>query len=67
MLICEATKAALESGKYITQKRYMGKIKIRPEIGIPCTIMEADGSRPSKYGWQPTADALISEDWIVID
>lgn len=67
MFIHEATKEALESDKYITLKGSEEAIKIKPDLRLPFTIMHADGSHPSKYGWQPTAEELMGNDWIIVD
>lgn len=63
MNIQEAVKQALEERKYITLPEFEGGAKIKPTNGRGnCIVMNADGSNPSKYGWQPSADELI---WIV--
>ena len=67
MWIHEATKRAFESGLCITLPEFRGIAKIRPTDGSGrCVLMKADGSQPSKYGWQPSAQDLIRDDWELI-
>lgn len=68
MNIFEAVTIAVREEKYITTPEFAGKIKIKPTNGDGnCILMHADGSNPSKYGWQPTADDLMREDWIITE
>ncbi len=68
MFIHEAVHEAVKKEKYITLKDLSGRIKIKPTNGPGnLIIMQADGSRPSKAGWQPSAEDLLRDDWIVID
>lgn len=66
MYIHEAIKEAMKSNSYITVPELKGKLKIQPtnEKGN-CIIMNADGTHPSKYGWQPMANDLIRDDWVI--
>ena len=68
MNIFEAVTIAVREGKYITTPEFAETAKIKPtnEKGN-CILMGADGSRPSKYGWQPTANDLMREDWIITE
>jgi hypothetical protein len=68
MYIHEAAKKAMDERKYITTPEFAGSTKIKPtnESGN-CVVMMHDGSHPSKYGWQPTANDLIRDDWIIVD
>lgn len=67
MNLYEAAKEAISQGKCITLPWGKGSWKIRPtnEKGN-CILISADG-RQSKTGWQPTADDLINEEWILAD
>lgn len=66
--IQEAVKQALEERKYITLPEFEGGAKIKPTNGRGnCIVMSADGSNPSKYGWQPSADELMRDDWLIVD
>lgn len=68
MHIHEAVKEAMEKGCCITTKRMKEVGKIRPTNEPPhCILMMADGTNPSKYGWQPSAEDLMRDDWIVVD
>ena len=68
MYIQEAAKQAIEKEKYMTLPEFQGGAKIKPTNGRRnCILMNADGSNPSKYGWQPSAEELLREDWIVVD
>ena len=67
MEISTAVRLAFNSGKCIATAKFP-EVKIRPTNGRGnCVAMMADGSHPSKYGWQPTADDLMRDDWIVLD
>lgn len=71
MTINEAVRKALEENGCIYNPDMVGKhggvIKIRPTNGEGnCILSEWDGSRPSKYGWQPRANDFIRDDWMVI-
>lgn len=70
MKISEAVEKALTEGRCITPKEHEGWIKIKPTNDAAqgnCILMGADGSNPSKHGWQPSADDLMRDDWIVVD
>lgn len=68
MNICEAVKSALKADKCITTPEFEGVLKIKPTNKTGnCIVMKADGSNPSKLGWNPQADELVREDWIVVD
>lgn len=68
MYIHEAVEKALDNKKYITTPEFEDLAKIKPtNTRENCIVMFADGSHPSKYGWQPTAEDLIRNDWIVTD
>lgn len=67
MFIHEAVKTALENNKAITLAEHDGA-KIKPtHHKETCTVMLRDGSHPSKYGWQPTVEQLIRDDWEIVD
>lgn len=68
MNIQEAVKQAMEERTYITLPEFEGLAKIKPTNGRGnCIVMSADGSNPSKYGWQPAADDLMRGDWLIVD
>ena len=68
MKIDEAVKIALETGKCITLPEWEENAKIRPTNDKGnCIVMDADGSHPSEYGWQPTAAQLMRDDWIITE
>ena len=68
MNIAEAAKEAMAIGRCITRSDAKGKCKIRPTNEKEnCILMGADGSNPSKYGWQPSAKDLVSDIWEVVD
>lgn len=67
MFIHEAVKIALENNKAITLSEHRGA-KIKPtHLKETCIVMLSDGSRPSKCGWQPTAEQLVRDDWEIVD
>ena len=67
MVISEAVKKAIVMNGFITVPEFNGVAKIKPtnEKGN-CILMNWDGGRPSKYGWQPTANDLMRDDWIIV-
>ena len=68
MNINEAVKKTMEKGNCMTLPEFNGGAKIKPTNGRGnCIVMNADGSNPSKYGWQPSADELIRDDWLLVD
>lgn len=67
MNIQEAVKKAMESNACITLPEVSTEVKIKPTNGIGnCILMGADGSNPSKRGWQPSAEQLIRDDWMIV-
>ena len=52
----------------MTLPEWKGLAKIKPtdEIGN-CILMDADGSNPSKLGWQPSAKQLLRKDWMLTE
>lgn len=68
MYIHEAVKEAMEKDCCITTKWMKEVGKIRPTNEPPHYIlMKADGTNLSKYGWQPSAEDLMRDVWIVVD
>lgn len=66
MIISEAVREALRVDGCITLPELEGWVKIRPtDTPMHCIISKADGSNPSKYGWNPQAKDLLREDWLV--
>ncbi len=66
MNIFEAVTIAVREDKCITTSESIETVKIKPTNDKGnCIVMGADGSHPSKYGWQPTADDLMREDWVI--
>lgn len=76
MYIHEAVKKALEENKCITIPTEEGRIwfKIKPTNNPEenCKLLYANGTPAPKdicalsHGWQPDADDLMSESWIVV-
>ena len=66
MNISEAVREALDKGGFITTPEFRGRAKIKPTDGPGnCIVSMWDGSKPSRYGWQPSAKDLIRDDWEV--
>ena len=66
--IQEATKVALEEGKFITRVCFKNHAKIQPTNGIGgCILSTTDNSAQPRGGWQPSAEDLTADDWKVID
>ena len=67
MNIHEAVKLACTQDKCITLPWEAGSCKIKPTNDCGnCVVITKDGRR-SKHGWQPTADDLVNEEWLVVD
>ena len=67
MTIQEAVKKAVEIGGFITVPELVGHIKIKPTDTADCCIpCHWDGSYPSRR-WNPTANDLMRDDWLVIE
>lgn len=67
MTIQEATKQSMEMGTYIRRKNVLWqKIKLKPTNTPDGCIAFKQGNPPRK-GWQPKAEDLMAEDWIVVD
>lgn len=68
MYIHEAVQKAVKTKKYITLPEFEADAKIKPTNGREnCIVMGVDGSGPSKYGWQPTAEQLSRSDWKIVE
>lgn len=68
MGIAEAVKAAMEADCCITLPEFRNTAKIKPTNDVGnCIVMKADGSQPSKCGWQPSARDLLRNDWEIVD
>ena len=67
MDIVSAVEAAVSEGKCIATETFPD-FKIRPTNDKGnCIVMRSDGSEPSRYEWQPTANDLMRKDWKVVD
>ncbi|MEB4814613.1 Thoeris anti-defense Tad2 family protein [Bacillus thuringiensis] len=74
MNIQEATKLAMEQQKFISRIYFINtfKVKIKPTNGyVLCESypLNADeiGAPNPRRGWQPKAEDLVADDWVVID
>ncbi len=68
MNIQEAVKKAIKDGKHITRKAFKEKLYIEPTDTPDCCIISAPEPRKNpRRGWQPQAEDLLADDWIVID
>ncbi len=68
MNIQEATKVALEEGKFIARESFKGHAKIQPTNDIGgCILSTTDNSTQPRGGWQPSATDLAADDWLVVD
>lgn len=65
MKIDMAVRLALEQNKCIADKEFPA-VKMKPIKGMPFVIMMSDGSRPCN-NWNPTAEDLMRDCWIVVD
>lgn len=70
MNIQEAVKKAMKTNSFITCTTSIGyrhfKIKPTDTLGC-CMVIPLDLNAPPTRGWQPKAEDLISDNWIVID
>ena len=67
MNICEAVKEAVRDGKYISLPWGKDYWKIQPIASEPCSCIIIGTDRTSAGGWQPTADDLMNEEWMIVD
>lgn len=68
MNIVEATKAALKENKCIKRKRYRNKVIIMPTKSSSYHCVLIFPKMEKMYPrWNPSADDLIAEDWIVTE
>lgn len=62
-----AVKRALNKNKFIMRKAYeFMEIKIKPTNTPDCCICFIEG-KPSAKRWNPKAEDLIANDWIMLD
>lgn len=69
--INEATKQAIKGNKYISRQHaqlfgYGKGIKIKPTNKSDCCIVFMEGKSSAKR-WNPQAEDLTADDWIVVD
>lgn len=71
MNICEATKQAFEQGRKIARSDdesfVYGEMKIEPTNTPDCCRLTDIYNQIPCRGWQPQAEDLMSENWIVVD
>ena len=70
MNIQDAVKMAIETNSCITCTTafWHGRIKIKPtDTPDCCMVIHLEKNTPPVCGWQPQAQHLISNDWIVVD
>lgn len=66
MLLKKAVEIALQCKNcYITRKSWKKDIYILPTNSIDCCVLMSDNQQ-SAPRWNPYADDLIANDWIVI-
>ena len=67
MNLCDAVREAVKVGGCITTPEFHGGAKISPTNDIGhCIVSMWDGSKPSKTGWQPSADDILRDDWMLV-
>ena len=65
--LCDAVREAVKVGGCITTPEFHGGAKIRPTNDRGnCIVSMWDGSKPSKTGWQPSADDFLRDDWMLV-
>ena len=71
MNIQEATKLAMEQNKFISRLHFIKTFKVKIK---PTNTYELCGSYPinpnefkPRRAWNPCADDLIADDWIIVD
>lgn len=75
MNIQEAIKLALEQDKYIEREAWMGGFNIKPTNTINCCVAHMyphprnglSKAPAPRRGWQPQAEDLVADDWVIID
>lgn len=69
MLISEAVEKAKRENKYITRQKlgWVNCVKIKPTDTSDCCIVMQIEKKSSCRGWQPYAEDLVANDWMVLD
>ncbi|HCP14848.1 MAG TPA: aspartate ammonia-lyase [Peptococcaceae bacterium] len=69
MNLVEAAKEAIITGRAIarTKGMFAGIVKIKPTNTENCLIRGSGMSEIPRRGWQPKAEDLVAEDWIIVD
>lgn len=65
MFIHEATAIAHKSNLAMRRKKYPEELQIIPTNDCNCCIMLIEGG-PIRPRWNPTAEDLTADDWIVV-
>lgn len=67
MYIHEAVKKALEKDGYVVTREFQDIHKMKPtNTMFGCIAYSAIGNRAVLPGWQPTADELMRDDYMVL-
>ncbi|WP_017470664.1 Thoeris anti-defense Tad2 family protein [Amphibacillus jilinensis] len=70
MDIQQATTTALEENKFITRSSgpsYFTELKIKPtNSSSGCEVFVKDDKKSSAKCWNPNAEDLMADDWIVV-
>lgn len=64
MYIHEAVSLASESGGYITRRKFAKRVRIKPTDSDEGLIIAVKNQAPYPR-WQPRAEDLIADDWMV--
>lgn len=69
MHIQEAVKSAAESGQCVTRKAWGGayRFRVEPTNTPDCCVAHSGAMKSPRRGWQPKAEDLIADDWLVVD
>lgn len=73
MNISEAIKARTIEKQYITRELWQAELwpasdlKVLPTNTPDCCVLISQASRGPCRGWQPQAEDLCADDWIVVD
>ncbi len=68
MFIHEAVKEAMEKNCYMKREKtwWSDIIKLMPTNTSDCVVIHQQ-SKPQCRGWEPNAEDLAADDWVLVD
>ena len=66
MNICEAVSEALRLDLYVARQKWRGFAKIQPTNLYDCCRVICKDDKIPHPRWQPRAEDLIADDWVLV-